>query len=446
LVEPPAWEQPVDGAALLDAIVAELRRYLIMPEHAPEAVTLWILYAHALDAFQCSPILALLSPEKRCGKTTALSVIAKIVPKGVFASNTSPAAVYRIIEKWRPTLLVDEMDTFIEDNNELRGIINSGHHRSASFVMRVSGDELEPKLYSTWAPKVVAMIGKLPGTLSDRAIEVSLKRKRPDERVTRFRTVRPGDLPDLKRKAIRWSADNLISLRDGALEVSVPDGLNDRACDNWEPLLTIADRAGGEWPVRARKAALALSGNGAADDPSLSVMLLSDIRAVFERRALERAVQDQHWSRIPSKDLADALAAKEGRPWAEWRGKPITPNALARQLKPFDIKPDKLRFGTSTANGYERSWFDDAFARYLPSPSDSPPANGTSGTALKSNENSKKANRTLGIDVPIENGGKANEISDVPDVPVQNHPSEREGKKRGDDSDGGDDALWELIL
>ena len=213
----------------LDAIVAELRRYLVMPEHAPEAVALWILHAHALDAFQCSPILALLSPEKRCGKTTALSLIKKIVPKGALFSNTSSATIFRIVEKYQPTLLIDEMDTFIQDNQELRGVLNSGHHRDAAFVMRVSGDELEPKLFSTWGPKVAAMIGKLPGTLSDRAVDVPLKRKRSDERVTRFRNVRPGDLPDLKRKCIRWAKDNLISLRDAALDVAVPDGLNDRA-------------------------------------------------------------------------------------------------------------------------------------------------------------------------------------------------------------------------
>src|SRR5512132_3246908 len=168
-----------------------------------------------------------------------------------------------------------------QQNDELRGGINSGHQRNAAFVLRVSGDELEPKLFSTCAPKVLAMIGKLPSRLSDRAIAVPHKRKRPGEQVTRFRIVRPGNLPDLKRKCIRWAADNLISVRDGALGVSVPDGLNDRAADNWEPLLTIADRAGGQWPERARKAALALS--GAAEDGSIGVTLLGDIKAIFER-------------------------------------------------------------------------------------------------------------------------------------------------------------------
>lgn len=219
MVEPLAWEEPVDGAALLEAIVAEVRRYLIMPEHAPEAVALWILHAHAHDAFQCSPILAVVSPEKRCGKTRTLDVMRNLVPKGVFTSNTSPAAVFRIIEKYTPTLLVDEMDTFLAYKDELRGVINSGHQRSGAFVMRVSGDELEPKLYSTWGPKVLAMIGKLPGTLADCSIEIPMKRKRPEERVARFRAIRPGNLPNIKRQCIRWAQDDLITLRDAALEV-----------------------------------------------------------------------------------------------------------------------------------------------------------------------------------------------------------------------------------
>lgn len=151
------------------------------------------------------------------------------------------------------------------------------------------------------------MIGKLPATLSDRSVQVPLKRKRPEERVTRFRNVRPGALPDLKRRCIRWAADSLISLRDAALDVSVPDDLNDRAADNWEPLLTIADRAGGEWPERGRKAAMALFGTGAEEDASVRVVLLGDIKKIFESRALN--VSD--WRRIPSRELAESLAARK---------------------------------------------------------------------------------------------------------------------------------------
>jgi hypothetical protein len=251
LVEPPAWEESVDGAVLLDDIAAQLKKHLVLPKYAPEAIALWIMHAHALDAFQISPILAMLSPEKRCAKTTTLTIIYNLLPRPVFASNISPASLFRLIEKFNATLLIDEFDTFVQENDELRGVINSGHQRNAAYVLRVSGDELEPKLFSTWAPKVLAMIGKLPSTLSDRSIEVPLKRKRPDEKVTRFRIVRPGNLPDLKRKCIRWAADNLISVRDGALGVSLPDGLNDRAAD-------ISDRpvVCGTGAVRMRRASL----------------------------------------------------------------------------------------------------------------------------------------------------------------------------------------------
>ena len=141
LVEPPAWEEPVDGAVLLDDIVAQLQKYLVLPKYAPEAIALWIMHAHALDAFQCSPILAMLSPEKRCAKTTTLTIIRYLLPRPVFASNTSPASVFRLIEKYNATLLIDEFDTFIGENDELRGVINSGHQRNAAFVLRVSGDD-----------------------------------------------------------------------------------------------------------------------------------------------------------------------------------------------------------------------------------------------------------------------------------------------------------------
>ena len=384
LVEPPAWEEPVDGAVLLDDIASELNKYLVLPRYAAEAIALWIMHAHALDAFQISPILAMLSPEKRCAKTTTLTIIYNLLPRPVFASNVSPASIFRLIQEFNATLLIDEFDTFVQQNDELRGVINSGHQRNAAYVLRISGDELEPKLFSTWAPKVLAMIGKLPSTLSDRSIEVPLKRKRPDEKVTRFRLVRPGNLPDLKRKCIRWAADNLISVRDAALGVTVPDGLNDRAADNWEPLLAVADRAGGEWPERARKAALALSGNGVVEDDSAGVMLLGDIKTIFEQRALD-AETNPNWNEISSKQLADALAMMEGRPWPEWRGgKPISSHAVARLLKPFGIEHGYVG-DRKKDRGYAVKMFEEAFARYI-----TPSATAATAAALKTNENSEK--------------------------------------------------------
>ena len=228
------------------------------------------------------------------------------------------------------------------------------------------------------------MIGKLPGTLSDRSIETPLKRKLPDEKVKRFRVIRPGTLPDLNRMCIRWAADNLISVRDGALGVSVPDGLNDRAADNWEPLLAIADRTGGEWPERARKAAVTLSGNGVVEDDSPGVMLLGDIKAIFEQRALD-AETNPHWNEILSKQLVEALAAMEGRPWPEWAGM----EGQADQLERRGAAAEGVRHKPGCVgdrkkdSGYEVKQFEEAFTRYL-----SHATTSATPAALKTNGNS----------------------------------------------------------
>jgi hypothetical protein len=138
----------------------------------------------------------------------------------------------------------------------------------------------------------------------------------------------------------------------------MPDGVVNRAADNWRPLLAIADAAGGKWPARARQAVQCLGAAAAGDERSMRVLLLSDVRAIFTERRLDR---------LPSAELVEALVAIEGRPWAEWKaGKPITANGLARLLGPFGIKPGTIRTANSTPKGYQLAQFEDAFARYLP--------------------------------------------------------------------------------
>ena len=140
----------------------------------------------------------------------------------------------------------------------------------------------------------------------------------------------------------------------------VPAALNDRAADNWRPLLAIADAAGGEWPVIARKASLALATE--QNDDSIDVQLLRDIRAIFDERGVDR---------LASQDLVTALVALQDRPWSEWKGKPMTANALSRLLKKFSIYPNSIRIGPSTKDtpkGYMRVRFEDAWSRYAPLP------------------------------------------------------------------------------
>lgn len=158
-IEP--WPFFVDGSALLNELVEAILRFCILPDFTVEIVAAWILHAWAHAASDISPILVFSSPEKRCGKTTALSVVAALTPRPLHSVNVSTAVVFRVIEKFRPTLLIDEADTFLAANDELRGILNGGHNRLSVWAWRVSGDDHEPTALNVWCPKAIAMIGKV---------------------------------------------------------------------------------------------------------------------------------------------------------------------------------------------------------------------------------------------------------------------------------------------
>jgi len=363
------WPDEVDGGALLDEVVAIIRRYIVTPEHAPETMALWLLNTYVHDASYHSPMLLLTSPEKRCGKSKLLTLLYALSNHAMLASSISPAAVYRAIEQWKPTLLIDEADTFLKQNDDMAGVINSGHNKTTAFVVRCDGDANEPKHFSTWCPKVIAGIGNQRDTLEDRSIIISLRRKMKGDNVDRLRLDR-SDFSDIKRKCIRWGMDNHDTVHNSDPET--PESLHDRAADNWTPLFAIADLC--NWHSKAEAAAIALSGSEGSE--SINIDLLADIKGILEDIALGEDKpnlypdeQGQYEKdRISSKVLCSWLEELEGRPWATWyRGKPISQNALAKRLKPFNIHPGSIRLSNGdTPKGYYFKSFEDAFARYLP--------------------------------------------------------------------------------
>ncbi len=356
LPTPEPWPRPVDGSELLDLLVTTISVHVKLSEPAAVAVALWCIHAHAFEAATISPRLAITAPEKRCGKTTLLLVIRGLVPKPLYAANITAAALFRTVEAVRPTLLIDEADTFISESEELRGVINSGHARDGQ-VIRVVGDDFEPRTFSTFCPTAIAAIGTIPGTIEDRSIGVPLRRRKKDERVLRLRADRMGYFETANQLEARWVADNIAVLKTH--DPQVPEELHDRAADNWRPLLAIADRVGGEWPEKARRAALELSLIKAGEADTMRTLLLADIRTVFAEKKVDR---------LKSEALATALHMMSDRPWPTFdRGRMMTPAGIARMLRPFGITPETIRFGEETAKGYRLSAFEDAFARYLPS-------------------------------------------------------------------------------
>ena len=353
LEDPVRWPEAVDAADLLGELARTFTRFIALPPGGATVLALWTLHSHSHDGADISPVLNITSPMKGCGKTTLLAVLGALVPRPLHASNLTPAVVFRSIEHFRPTLLIDEADTFM-DSDELRGILNSGHTRNG-IVLRIVGDEHEPRAFSTWTPKAVAGIGKRAATLEDRSITVQLRRKTRNEATERVRFDRLGSLDPLRRQAWTWAQDNLNELRES--DPIVPELRSDRAADNWRPLLAIADMAGGPWPDQARKAALLFSGADVEDD-SASVLLLGDLRDLLRESPLER---------LGSADIVSRLILMEERPWPEWkRGQPMTTRQLAGLLNPFDIHPQTIRIGDGTAKGYKGEDLQDAFERYLP--------------------------------------------------------------------------------
>ena len=353
-VEP--WPEAVDTAQLLDDIEAVFTRYIVLPKGAADAIALWVLHAWTVGAGEISPFLVLSSPTKRCGKTTVLIVLYYVTPRSELASNITPSALFRYIEKAHPTLLVDEGDSFVKENEELRGILNSGHTKAAAHVIRnvESNGQHEPRRFSTWAPKAIATIGGLADTLEDRAVVVPLQRKPKSAKVTRLRRRDSDDFVNLRSRAARWAADNWGKLTDP--DPDMPEVLNDRAADNWRPLLAIADLAGAAWSQQARNAACVLSGEeqGASD---IKAGLLLDIRAAFGDA-----------DAIRSLDLVAKLIADPERPWAEWKhSRPLTQRQLGGLLRPFGIMSETVSIaGLNDAKGYRRVRFEEAWEAYLP--------------------------------------------------------------------------------
>jgi hypothetical protein len=400
--DPEPWPEAVAGAALLAELVATIEAYVVLPRTSVLAIAIWILHTHALEAAQISPRLAIISPEKRCGKSTVLKLLAALVRRPLQTTNVTTAVVFRAIEAYQPTLLVDEADTFLRDHDELRGVLNAGHDRQSARVARCVGDDSEPRVFGVWAPVAFAGIGKQHDTLMDRSVVIAMKRRSGSEKVAPFRRAQRESLGDLHRKCARWVSDNSERLR-AATPAAVP-GLDDRAVDNWEALLAMADAAGGAWPESVRAAAHALSNadRGGQDDTH-GELLLADVRDIFT---------DVAETAIPAKALLEGLVGMEERPWPEAsRGHRLTARQLGMRLGRFGISSRTVRTGSVTARCYVRSDFDDAFSRYLPEESVSRVTTAESSANPVNLELSR-----LRLVTDAEREEKSRDLADVTDV------------------------------
>jgi hypothetical protein len=349
--------EPCRCSEVLDSVARFLRRFVVLSPEQADAIALWVVHTHCFEAADTTPYLYITSAEKRSGKTRLLEVLSLLVSRPWLTGRVTPAVLPRKIEAEVPTLLLDESDAAFRGDREyaesLRGVLNAGFRRGgATSVCLGRGAEMTYRDFSVFSPKAIAGIGKLPDTLADRSIRIELRRRVRQEEVERFRfrlaKVEAEPIHDRLLKI----ADQILPQLSG-LRPRLPEDLDDRAQDVWEPLLAIAEVAGEVWVRRAQRAATKLSGwHARTEGESLGVRLLRDIRMVLGQSR-----------RLSTKELLDSLWRLEEAPWA---GRELNAEGLARMLRPYGIRSRQWREHEQRQRGYLAADFEDAWMRYLP--------------------------------------------------------------------------------
>jgi len=328
------WPEPVDGAALLTEVRHHTTDHVILPAYGDVACTLWTAHTYVADLFEYTPRLFIRAAGRGSGKTTLLELLEKLVYRPLLLADATGAGLLRLIEE-HFTLLVDEHDS-MPYRDSIRNVFNSGFKKSGRTVR--SG-----KIYATFTAFALASNLKLHPTMEDRSIDIRLKPKLKTETIKDLRDL---DALPLQRKFLRWARDNREALQEARPQF--PPTIFSRRADTWQPLLAIAEVAGGAWPKLARKAAVALSVKHSQTD--LSVLLLDDIKEAFgDEEALSSA------------ELVKRLVDKADAPWA---AQGLTQWSLADKLEAYEVHPKKMRIRATLANGYRRSWFTELWERW----------------------------------------------------------------------------------
>lgn len=350
---PASFIRTTEASVALEELVDFFSRHLVLPEGGAVAMGLWAMHTYIIDVLDISPFLTFTSPVKRSGKSTAVELMHCVVREPEVNSNPSTAYLFRRMEEAQPTLIIDEFDA-LRGNEDLRGILNAGHRRHTAYVGRCEPPDWQTKRFRVFGPKVLGLIGDLPDTIDDRSILLSFQRRKKSEYVERMPFEEAFNYLKTTREVFQaWADQNKYRFK-GSLnpETPVHEFLDDRQLDNWRPLLAIAEHLGDPWAERAQDACLNLALREEEFWGNEKVLLLHHTKQVLER-----------WSedKIRSSDLVSLLQNFSGSPWE----KKLSQWTLAKELKGFNIRPRKMRFGNSTAQGYLLQWFQDPFERYM---------------------------------------------------------------------------------
>jgi hypothetical protein len=355
-VEPSA--DKVVAGELFDAIADRIESHVVLSKEALLVSTAWSLFTWFHDECVHSPQLLITSPAPECGKSTLLGILKFTTLRGFTVSDTTSPPVFRAIELWHPTLLLDEADHAFRSDPDMARIFNSGWTRGSG-VLRCHPETLEPVTFDTFTPKAIGAIGlKMPPATLSRSIIIRMERKLSGQDTDDFMYIDDEGFKRLRSRAARFAAEQAEAFRNAAPEA--PAGFTNRLWANWRPLLIIADLCGkGE---EFRKAAEKLATR--ADSLTIGVVLIGDMISIMERRNV---------TELHSETLLEDLHAMEDRPWNEWGTKikkPMSKHQLAAALRPFDIEPGQMKLSGLNRNGYQLEALKKAHGRYGEKPSE----------------------------------------------------------------------------
>jgi hypothetical protein len=355
----------IDGAGLLNSLRTFISRFAVLPdEQSLTAVTLWAAHTHMIEEFHTTPRLALLSPEPASGKTRVLEILALLVPESFSCVNLNPAPVFRMLSKRRITLLVDECDAIFgrrgkdDANEDLRALLNSGYKRGAT-IPRCVGPNHDVQMFAVYCAAALAGLGDLPETILSRSIPIRMRRRSPSERVEPFRTRDHEPVGhELRDQFAAWAY--AVAKSVGLARPTLPEGVVDRQAEVWEPLLAVAEAAGGPWPEAARQACRTFTAPQ-AQPVTLGVRLLADLRTIFGAAPTLHTVTILERLCNPVNYGLDADA-----PWGDMYGKPLSDRGLASTLRRYGVSSEKVKIGGQSLQGYRSEKLWDAWTRYLP--------------------------------------------------------------------------------
>lgn len=356
---------PVTTEELHSEILHQIRRFVAMRSQDAVIAAMYVLLTYVFELFEVCPKCIITAPTEAAGKSRLATVMGCMCNRPETSVRISAAAMIRIVDQERPTLVIAEADAWMKQSDDHRAVINASHERSEAVVKILVPDGQggwEPQQFIVFSPQIISGIGDLHRTMMTRSFVIRMRPRLVTEKIDKLRQQQKAELRAVQAKGLRW-AQGVGRLLKGYTPPQMPEGFEDRQEDNAEPILAIAELAGPEFAKKIRKAIkmhyTREQAIGRTDQPR---ELLIDIVRHFRETG-----QDELKGFLPANKLLAQLVSLEERPWGELsRGQPMTRHKMASLLQPFQITTTPKKVGRKTTRVIKWSAVKLAAERYVP--------------------------------------------------------------------------------